>query len=100
MKKIMIAIGTEKDNPGQMNMFIDKENLGLKYWNKRGCWKYYEIEITQEEFDSLDDKMKELLCFKSGYNIYTVINAFQDLNEKYEDLKEKLTSIEKGAEVN
>jgi hypothetical protein len=87
MKKIIISIGVnEKENKGQLNMFVDEENRGIDFWSKNKEWEYFEIEVPEELYKTLHPKVNQLLNYHSGYNVTTVALALQELHEKHEKL--------------
>jgi hypothetical protein len=87
MKKIIISIGVnEKENKGELNMFVDEQNRGIDYWNKNKEWMFFEIEVPEKIYSTLHPKVNQLLNYNSGYNVTTILKAFQELNDKHEKL--------------
>ena len=98
MKKIIIGIGLDKEvNKGQLNIFVDEENRGIDFWKKNKAWSYHEIEVEESTYKLLDPKINQLLNYHSGYNVTTIVKAFQSMSEEFNKLK---TEVKKNVKQN
>lgn len=79
MKKIIICIGANEINRGKVNVFTDYKNRGVYYWKKNNCWNYFEIEVEDDLFKTIDDKIKEALEKGNGIELKKLLPSKEKL---------------------
>jgi hypothetical protein len=90
MKRLLIAIGTNEINKSKFNIFLDEEDLGIDYYNQRGGgWKYYEVELEDQDYAIIDKRIKDAFCSFSGFDISGLFNIIQNLQEGLQEYENK-----------